>query len=80
MFCVPRISLCRVEVSMSDCCSHHVLLPVRVCVTVLVYLCLRVCAYVFPVVQTWVLDVTDELASMLVCVGQDVPLQQMHSG
>lgn len=36
--------------------------------------------YLFPVVQTWVLDVTDELASMLVCVEQHVPLKQMQSG
>lgn len=44
-------------------------------------LCLCVCTYALPVVQTWVLDVTDGPASMQsVCVGQDVPLEQMHSG
>lgn len=63
IFCVAEgFSLCRVAVSMSECYSHHVLLPVPVCVHVPVSMC--VCAYIFPVVQTWVLDVTDEPARL----------------
>lgn len=57
---------------------YSVSLPVPVCY---VYMFMHLlCSYVFPVVQTWVLDVRDELASMQVCIGQDVPLEQMRSG
>lgn len=53
--------------------------------SILYYLCVHAClcvhTSVFPVVQTWVVDVTDKPVSMhAVCVGQDVPLQQMHNG
>lgn len=62
-------------------CQTGISMFYYVCVYARMSLCLCVCVfYVFPVVQTWVLNVTDKLASMLVCVGQDVPLQQMHSG
>lgn len=47
------------------------------------YLCVNayMCTRLFPVVQTWVLDVSDRPVSMQTfCVGQDVLPQQMHSG
>lgn len=69
------MSLCRAACQN----SYFVLCPVPAYYAYMfMHLCLR--SYVFPVVQTWVLDVRDKLASMHICIGQDVPLEQMHSG